>query len=338
MNINTITAEDLRRMPDKEGLILQGCGGDLTEWVDGINEMLTKAGILKDGCQFENVAAFQHGELTCLLYPFDDVKLDIGKLALWRLQTHEVYGGTWLSDFVPNYLGGFIETPEALADKPDCPLIGADGNIFNLLGIASRTLREHGLKEQAKEMSDRVFVSGSYGEALCIIGEYVNITDSKKELSKGMQMKLMLACAFSYDAKLLILDEPTSGLDPVSRDELLKILSEYIEDGEHSVLFSTHITGDLERAADYITYISYGELYFTGSKDDFVDMFRIVKGGIEELSDDLKNKAAGIRTFPTGFEALMKTEDISGFPNLTVDPATIDEIVVFTSKKGDDYE
>ena len=190
MNINTITAEDLRRMPDKEGLILQGCGGDLTEWVDGINEMLTKAGILKDGCQFENVAAFQHGELTCLLYPFDDVKLDIGKLALWRLQTHEVYGGTWLSDFVPNYLGGFIETPEALADKPDCPLIGADGNIFNLLGIASRTLLEHGLKEQAKEMSDRVFVSGSYGEALCIIGEYVNITDSELEHKNSLRQQL----------------------------------------------------------------------------------------------------------------------------------------------------
>ena len=60
-------------------------------------------------------------------------------------------------------------------------------------------------------------------------------------------------------------------------------------------------------------------------------MFRIVKGGIEELFDDLKNKAAGIRTFPTGFEALMKTENISGFPNQTVEPATIDEIVVFTS-------
>ena len=157
-------------------------------------------------------------------------------------------------------------------------------------------------------------------------------------LSKGMKMKYALALALSHNAELLIMDEPTSGLDPVSRDELLKILSEYIEDGEHSVLFSTHITGDLERAADYITYISYGELYFTGSKDDFVDMFRIVKGGIEELSDDLKNKAAGIRTFPTGFEALMKTEDINGFSNLTIEPATIDEIVVFTSKKGDDYE
>ena len=159
-----------------------------------------------------------------------------------------------------------------------------------------------------------------------------------KELSKGMQMKLMIACAFSYDAKLLILDEPTSGLDPVSRDEVLKILSEYIEDGEHSVLFSTHITGDLERAADYITYISYGELFFSGSKDEFIDMFRIVKGGNDELSANLSNKAVGIRTFPTGFEALVKTEHIGEFSDLSIEPATIDEIIVFTSKRGEDYE
>lgn len=159
-----------------------------------------------------------------------------------------------------------------------------------------------------------------------------------KELSKGMQMKLMLACAFSYDAKLLILDEPTSGLDPVSRDELLHILSEYIEDGEHSVLFSTHITGDLERAADYITYISYGELFFSGGKDEFVDSFRIVKGGREELSDDLGKKALGVRDFATGFEALIKTEDIKQFAHLNVEPATIDDIVVFTSKRGEWYE
>ena len=159
-----------------------------------------------------------------------------------------------------------------------------------------------------------------------------------KELSKGMQMKLMLACAFSYDAKLLILDEPTSGLDPVSRDELLHILSEYIEDGEHSVLFSTHITGDLERVADYITYISYGELFFSGGKDEFVDSFRIVKGGREELSDNLGKKALGIRDFATGFEALIKTEDIKQFAHLNVEPATIDDIVVFTSKRGEQYE
>lgn len=167
---------------------------------------------------------------------------------------------------------------------------------------------------------------------------HIEPTKKVKELSKGMQMKLMIACAFSYDAKLLILDEPTSGLDPVSRDELLKILSEYIEDGEHSVLFSTHITEDLERAADYITYISYGELFFSGSKDEFVDMFHIVKGGSKELSAELEKKAIGLRRFPTGFEALVKTEDIDMFSTLCIEPATIDEIVVFTSKKGDDYE
>ncbi len=170
--------------------------------------------------------------------------------------------------------------------------------------------------------------------------EKFHIQPSKKvkELSKGMQMKLMLACAFSYDAKLLILDEPTSGLDPVSRDELLHILSEYIEDGEHSVLFSTHITGDLERAADYITYISYGELFFSGGKDEFIDSFRIVKGGCEELSTDLGKKMLGIRNFSTGFEALVKTEDLKQFAHLNVEPATIDDIVVFTSKRGEQYE
>ena len=78
--------------------------------------------------------------------------------------------------------------------------------------------------------------------------------------------------------------------------------------------------------------------FFTGSKDEFVDMFRIVKGGMDELSADLQAKAVGVRTFPTGFEALVKTEDIGSFTALDIEPATIDEIVVFTSKKGEDYE
>lgn len=155
-----------------------------------------------------------------------------------------------------------------------------------------------------------------------------------KELSKGMQMKLMLACSLAYDAKLLILDEPTSGLDPVSRDELLKILSEYIEDGEHSVLFSTHITGDLEKIADYITYINHGKLFFSGSKDEFVDMFRIVKGGREELTDKIGKKLIGIRKHSTGFEALAKFEDLRTLKNLNIEPATIDDIVVFTNKEN----
>lgn len=190
MSITIITTDDLRRMEEQEGLILMGCGGDLQEWQDGINEMLTEAGILQNGSRFENISCFQYGELTCLLYPFEDVDLNIGKLAMWRLQTHADLGGTWLSDFVPNRLGGFLGEPATELEKPDCALIGQNGNIFNLVGIAARTLRDHGLKDQAKEMTDRVFTSGSYGEALCIIGEYVNITDSREEQKTSVRQQL----------------------------------------------------------------------------------------------------------------------------------------------------
>ncbi len=179
MSITHIETDQLREMSDKEGLIIQGCGGPLQEWVDGINDMLTESGILKNGSRFEDVYSFEHENVTCLLFPFEDVDLHMGKLAMWRLQTHKEVYGTWLSDYVPNRLGGFIDESQYATDKPDCPLLGKDGNVFNLLGIASRTLKRCGLSDQAKEMSSRVMSSGSYGEALAIIGEYVNITDDE---------------------------------------------------------------------------------------------------------------------------------------------------------------
>ena len=178
--ISVIKTEDLRKMKDKEGLILQGCGGEPKEWLDGMNDLLTKEGILQNGSKFEDCSVFSNDGLTCILFPFEGVDLDIGKLAMWRLQTHGTFGGTWLSDYVPNRLGGFAEEPQA-SQKPDCPLIGEDGNIFNLMGIASRTLRDYGMPEQAKEMSKRIMMSGcDYSGALNIIGEYVNITSAEE--------------------------------------------------------------------------------------------------------------------------------------------------------------
>lgn len=195
MSIKHISAEELRKMGDREGLILQGCGGDLKEWVDGINDLLTEEGILLDGTKFENCAAFTHDGVTCILYPFEDVKLDIGKLAVWRLHTQGQFGGTWLSDYVPNRLGGFIEQSHAERSKPDCPLIGEDGNIFNLTGIAARTLRENGMVEEASEMTKRIYASDSYTNALGIIGEYVNITsaeDMDEDLSENRNLEMYL--------------------------------------------------------------------------------------------------------------------------------------------------
>ena len=109
MKVQTITTEEMRRNDAGEGLILQGCGGDLQEWVDGINDMLTESGILKNDTTFENVYKFEHDGWSVCFFPFRDVDLDMGRLAIWRLQTRETFGSMWLSDFVDNYLGGPLE-------------------------------------------------------------------------------------------------------------------------------------------------------------------------------------------------------------------------------------
>ena len=96
MPIEKITADDLRDMEHQEGLVLQGCGGEAQEWLDGINDLLTQDGILQNGNRFETVKVFQHDGLTNLLFPFEDIQVDMGKLAMWRLQTHGAFGGTWL--------------------------------------------------------------------------------------------------------------------------------------------------------------------------------------------------------------------------------------------------
>lgn len=193
MRIKRIDKGELRGYEGKEGLILQGCGGNLQEWVDGINELFAKEGILLDGTKFneENCAVFESNGLTCLLYEFgDDVKLDTGKLAMWRIGTYSDFGGTWLSDYVDNHLGGFAHSE---IRKPDCPLIGQDGNIFNLMGIAAKTLRQNGMAEQSKEMTKRITdTAQSYDEALGTIGEYVNITSAdeySEDMDIGMEMR-----------------------------------------------------------------------------------------------------------------------------------------------------
>ena len=186
-----ITTDGLRQMEGHEGLILQGCGGDLQEWVDSINNLLTEAGILKSGSRMEDVSAFQYDGLTNLLFSFEGAELNVGKLAMWRIQTHGQLGGTWLSDYVPNRLGGFIEDQPA-PQKPSMQLLGHDGNIFAIMGTASGLLRRAGMKDEAAEMIDRVTSCGDYNKALNIISEYVDTELSdhaqpqKSQKQKGM--------------------------------------------------------------------------------------------------------------------------------------------------------
>ncbi|MGI6004271.1 MAG: ABC transporter ATP-binding protein [Christensenellales bacterium] len=162
--------------------------------------------------------------------------------------------------------------------------------------------------------------------------------DGKKkvaELSRGMKIKLMIAVALSHDARLLILDEPTSGLDPAARDELLEILGDYMRDERRGILFSTHITSDLEKIVDYITFIRDGQLQFTGLKDDLLDSYRIVKGGPEDLSPDERAYILGLREHPTGFEGMIRTPDAKHLPGqVLLEPVSLDEIVAYLNREG----
>lgn len=182
MSVKDITTDELRTMKGKAGIVFQDCNDEPQVWIKGINELLTEDNILIEGTRLEEVSSFKYEGRPCLLFEFKDGdKIDMGKLSIWRIKTHPVFGGTWLDEFVNLKLGGFVQgtTGQAEKQKPDCALIGQNGNLFNLVGIASRTLKDNGLREEAEEMSNRALSSGDYYKALGIIEEYVNITSEE---------------------------------------------------------------------------------------------------------------------------------------------------------------
>ncbi len=154
-----------------------------------------------------------------------------------------------------------------------------------------------------------------------------------EELSSGMKVKYALALALSHHAQLLILDEPTSGLDPVSRDDMLELFQELIEDGEKSILFSTQITTDLEKCADFITYIKNGEIIASAEKDAFLEGYRIVKGTDHQLTEVLQQKLIGCRRHKFGFSGLIRTQDLPSADHLEATPADIESIMIALEKE-----
>lgn len=159
-----------------------------------------------------------------------------------------------------------------------------------------------------------------------------------RDLSKGMKTKFALATALAHEPELLIMDEPTSGLDPVFRREVLSILSEYIRDGTRSVLFSTHISADLERIADYIVYIRRGQIGFCGSKEELIDSYFLVKGPAEWLrTSGLEHAFVDIRHNELGFEGLVSATDYSeeAFGHrVKAEQPSLDDILIYTSGRA----
>ena len=149
-------------------------------------------------------------------------------------------------------------------------------------------------------------------------------------LSRGMRMKYALALALSHNAELLIMDEPTSGLDPLIRSQLLKTLTEYMENGGKGVFFSTHITSDLDKIADMLIMIDNGRIIFQEEKDALLDTYRIVKGDIKSLTNDVRTLFLSITETDFGFTGITKqiSEVRSYIPNVVVERSTIEDIML----------
>lgn len=151
------------------------------------------------------------------------------------------------------------------------------------------------------------------------------------KFSKGMKMKLQIACALSHNAELLVMDEATTGLDPVVRDEMLHIFMEYLQNGERSILMSSHITSDLEKIADMVTFIDRGKILLTGFKDEMLENHGILKCDKEYLKNIDSEDIVSIRTNNFGAEVMVHDRENASYKyrDCTIDPASLDDIMLY---------
>lgn len=155
--------------------------------------------------------------------------------------------------------------------------------------------------------------------------------DSKvKSFSRGMKMKLSIAIAMSHHAELLILDEATSGLDPVVRDEILDLFQDFIQDENHAVLMASHITSDLEKVCDYITYITKGRIEISMEKDRLLEEYAVFKGAEEQLQAIPEDALIRVCRNTYGVEALVHRELVN--PAFTLERPTLESIMLFFNK------
>ena len=233
-------------------------------------------------------------------------------------------------------------------------IIKTDGGTINMLGL-DHIKDEYTIKEQIAAVFDEIPFHESFNAHQVNImfrGLYSNWNEQqffsyldrfslprKKKIakfSKGMKMKLQIATALSHGAKLLIMDEATTGLDPVVRNEILDIFREYIQDEDHSVLMSSHITSDLEKIADCVTFIDRGKVLLTGFKDEILErhaVMKCTKADFEAIPDETYVSAR-----VNAFGAEVMVADVSTvkrkYPDGTFDRTTVEEIMLFYVNQG----
>lgn len=148
-------------------------------------------------------------------------------------------------------------------------------------------------------------------------------------LSQGQSTKLMLALALAHDPQLLILDEPTSGLDPLARQDVLDVFREFMVDKNHSILFSTHITTDLDKIADYVHILRNGETAYSGTIGDLEELYGTVRGPLQELTADARNAVIGLRSHGGYYTGLLRMDDSALFNrNAVIEEPTLEHAII----------
>ena len=155
------------------------------------------------------------------------------------------------------------------------------------------------------------------------------------DFSRGMRMKLQIAVALSHHAKLLIMDEPTSGLDPIVRNEMLQIFREFVIEEDHTILLSSHITGDLEKLADEVVFINAGKIVLAGNKDDILEKHGLLKCKKSELEKISAPLIVNVQPGTFGVEVLVNNRKACEklYPQMVIEPATLEDIMLFYVNK-----
>lgn len=158
--------------------------------------------------------------------------------------------------------------------------------------------------------------------------------------SRGMRMKLQIATALSHEAKLLIMDEPTSGLDPVVRNEMIQIFREYVVEEDHTILLSSHITGDLEKLADEVVFIDGGKIVLQGNKDEILEKHGILRCKKDELSAINESLIVSAEVTSLGAEVLVNDRKAAEklYPTMVTESAALEEIMIYYVNKVKGYD
>lgn len=233
-------------------------------------------------------------------------------------------------------------------------LLRADQGVVKIFGLDHTTY-----EQDIKERIGFVYDENYYYEEMTplelkrVIGTFYRDWDDKvfhtylsdfklplskplKNFSKGMKTKLSLAFALSHRAELLIMDEPTSGLDPVFRSEILDVLRDFMSDENKGILFSSHVTSDLDKIADYVCFINEGEIVLNCSKEELLEQYAVVKGERKVLNEELRRELVGLRVSDFGFSGLTCRAPLIRTlvkDSVIIERPTLEDIMLYTVRR-----